>query len=682
MPPELRRDVRLLTTMLGEAIAESGGPSLLDDVEALRRAAIALRGRPTPARRRAVVELVASFDLARAEQVVRAFTCYFQLVNLAEERQRIRVLRGRSHGPRPLEGSVAALGPLAEPAAFEDLLIRPVLTAHPTEAKRRAVVEHVWRIADQLDRVRDERMGEAETAESMRRLREEIGGLWRTDPVRQHRPEPLDEVRATLALFDQTIFTTLPLVYREVDRAIDPDRSGAREPAFGAFLRWGTWVGGDRDGNPSVTAETTAAATAIATDHVLRGLENAARRIARSLSVSDRDVPASPALRRALARDERTLPGAARELARKLPDAPHRRKLGLAAHRLAATRGRGRGALRRPVGVRGRSRGVAAIARRRRRAHPRLGRAAAPAVAGGDVRIPSGRDGGAPTRRRLRRRPARARPGRGRRRPRARPARETAMEGAAPAATSAESREVLATFRTIRDVQDRLGTSACERVIVSFTRTAADLAGVRALARLASPARPADVRPVPLLESRHELATAREILDAWIALPGTKQELRRRRRELQVMVGYSDSAEGGRRARRRTSSSTARSDRWRRGPRATTSGSRSSTGAAGRSAAAAGRPRARSSASRRARSTAASRSPSRARWPSPATGTRCWLAGTSSSSRARCVRASAAGDDRTRRRSSTRSTSWARRPDAAYETLVHERRVRRGSSGG
>ena len=146
----------------------------------------------------------------------------------------------------------------------------------------------------------------------MRRLREEIAGLWRTDPVRQHRPEPLDEVRATLALFDQTIFTTLPLVYREVDRALDPDRSGVARARVRAFLRWGTWVGGDRDGNPSVTAETTAAATAIATDHVLRGLENAARRIARSLSVSDRDVPPSPALRRALVRDERTLPGPAR----------------------------------------------------------------------------------------------------------------------------------------------------------------------------------------------------------------------------------------------------------------------------------------------------------------------------------------------------------------------------------
>src|SRR5688572_30200263 len=113
MPPELRRDVRLLTTMLGEAIAESGGPDLLVDVESLRRATISLRGRSSESRRRRVVELVEALDVVRAEQVIRAFTCYFQLVNLAEERQRIRVLRTRTRGARPLEGSVAALGPLA-----------------------------------------------------------------------------------------------------------------------------------------------------------------------------------------------------------------------------------------------------------------------------------------------------------------------------------------------------------------------------------------------------------------------------------------------------------------------------------------------------------------------------------------------------------------------------------------
>jgi phosphoenolpyruvate carboxylase len=541
MPVELRRDVRLLTTVLGEAIAESGGAALLEQVESLRRAAIALRGRPSEARRQRVVELVASFDVARAEQVIRAFTCYFQLVNLAEERQRIRVLRARTRGTRPLEGSLAALGDVATAEAFADLRIRPVLTAHPTEAKRRAVMEHVWRIGDLLEHLDDDRLGAPESEESMRRLREEITGVWLTDPVRHHRPEPLDEVRATLALFDETIFTTLPLVYREVDRALDPETSGARPPAFPAFLRWGSWVGGDRDGNPSVTAETTKAASAIATDHVLRGLEDATRRIARSLSVSDRDVPPSTALRRALVRDERALPGPARELARKLPDAPHRRKLGLAAHRLAATRTRSRGAYGDPaefvadldVLQRSLDAGGAAklawgelqhlrwqaeafgfhLAEMEVRQHSDVLDAAlrelAPKAAGNALALD-----------RLAR----------------------AKEVTPPDPATAETREVLATFRAIRDIQDRLGPVACDRVIVSFTRSAADLAGVQALARLASPARPADVQPVPLLETRHELATATAILDAWLALPGTKRLLRQHHRELQVMVGYSDSA--------------------------------------------------------------------------------------------------------------------------------------------
>ncbi len=93
-----------------------------------------------------------------------------------------------------------------------------MLTAHPTEAKRRAVVEHLWRIGALLEQLEDRSLGASEEQEIRRRMREEIAGLWRTDPIRPHRPEPLDEVRAVLALFDQTIFTTLPAVYREMDR--------------------------------------------------------------------------------------------------------------------------------------------------------------------------------------------------------------------------------------------------------------------------------------------------------------------------------------------------------------------------------------------------------------------------------------------------------------------------------
>ncbi|HEY6567408.1 MAG TPA: phosphoenolpyruvate carboxylase, partial [Actinomycetota bacterium] len=367
-------------------------------------------------------------------------------------------------------------------------------------------------------------LGASDELEIRRRMREEIAGLWRTEPIRRHRPEPLDEVRAMLALFDETIFTTLPAIYREMDRRLDPDGCGVRPPSFEPFLRWGTWVGGDRDGNPAVTAEVTQAAMAIQTDHVLRGLEAATRRIARTLSVSERDVPPSRALRRVLSRDARLLPDVATELTRKLSEAPHRRSLGLAAHRLAATRQGANGAydspeaflrdlevLQRSLDDGGASRLAWGelqhlrwqvetfgfhLASMEVRQHSSVLAAARKEVAGGET---------------------------GRR-------------------PSADTREVLATFRAIAQIQVRLGPRACERVIVSFTRSADDLAGVLELARAAVPEGPPEIVPVPLLESRRELAHATDILSDWIAMPVAQRLLKRCRGELEVMVGYSDSA--------------------------------------------------------------------------------------------------------------------------------------------
>ena len=518
----LRQNVRLLTTMLGDAIAESGGAELLAEVETLRKAAISFRGKPTDARRERVISLVARLSTARAEDLIRAFTCYFQLVNLAEERHRVRTLRARSRTGKPVKDSIGALD--VEPSAYNDLRITPVLTAHPTEAKRRAVVEHLWRIGSLLEQLEDLPLGASEEQEVRRRMREEIAGLWRTDPIRPHRPEPLDEVRAMLALFDQTIFTTLPAVYREMNRKLDPEGCGTRRPAFEPFLRWGTWVGGDRDGNPNVTAEVTRAAMAIQSDHGLRGLEAASRRIARTLSVSDRDVPPSKALRRALERDAEVMPAVARELQRTLSDAPHRRKLGLAAHRLAATR----------AGAHGAYAGPAELLRDLDVLQRSLEDGGAPRLAWGELQhlrwqveafgfhvasmeIRQHSDVLAAAR----------------------------IELSAPersAKPSAATREVLATFRAIADIQARLGVEACERVIVSFTRSASDLAGVLTLARLAVPESPPDVLPVPLLESRAELGTAATILNDWLEMPEARRLLKRRGGEMEVMVGYSDSA--------------------------------------------------------------------------------------------------------------------------------------------
>src|SRR5262249_28067819 len=198
--------------------------------------------------------------------------------------------------------------------------VTEVLTAHPTEAKRRAVLEHLWRISDLLG------AGDRVDEDLRRRLEEEIEGLLLTDPVRIDPPTPLDEVRATMALFDRTIFTLLPALCRGAE--------GDEPPT----IRWATWVGGDRDGNPEVTADVTREAMAIQTDHVLRGYEASARRIARTLSVGRDEVAASRALRGALARDAARSPDGAADLQRKLPDAPHRRAMVLIAERLLATR--------------------------------------------------------------------------------------------------------------------------------------------------------------------------------------------------------------------------------------------------------------------------------------------------------------------------------------------------------
>src|SRR5438270_7673157 len=258
----LRADVRHLTSALGEIIVENSGADLLEDVERLRKATIELRerrGEAAAGQLRRVVEMVESYDLARAEAVARAFTVYFQLVNLAEERHRVRILRQRSRSePLVAESVVATVGELRAElgdSGVGELLarleVRPVLTAHPTEARRRAVVEALRRIARVMDEVDDQRLSASERAESERRLGEQISILWRTSQLRRERPSPLDEVRSAMAIFDESLFTLVPVLYRGLQRAL-PD-GGNVQP----FLRWGSWVGGDRDGNPHVTHEVT-----------------------------------------------------------------------------------------------------------------------------------------------------------------------------------------------------------------------------------------------------------------------------------------------------------------------------------------------------------------------------------------------------------------------------------------
>ena len=265
----MRRDVRLLGDILGEVIRDSAGPELLADVERLRRAVIEARqgerdGYPAGGSAGAdpagdeIAKLVGSWSLAAAEQVARAFTVYFHLANLAEEHQRIRILRERDSGQAPVRESLAAAvaevshdggpGHLAELLA--GLRVHLVLTAHPTEARRRAVVAALRRISGLLDVLDDQRAGAADHDEARRGLREQIDLLWRTSQLRVKAMDPIDEVRTVMTAFDETLFRVVPTVYRELDRALADRRwPTGRWPSA---RRWptGRWPIGRRPKRP------------------------------------------------------------------------------------------------------------------------------------------------------------------------------------------------------------------------------------------------------------------------------------------------------------------------------------------------------------------------------------------------------------------------------------------------
>ena len=560
VPSSMRRDVRLLGDILGQVIADSGGPDLLEDVERLRHAAIEARrdgSSPDAAPDAAAAEqadddiaaLVASWPLERADAVARAFTVYFHLANLAEEHQRIRTLRERDTGGAPMRESLAAAVPalreLLDPDAFDrlldDLRVHLVLTAHPTEARRRAVTEALRRIGGLLDELADDRLGAAHQAKADRRLREEIDLLWRTAALRVEAMQPQDEVRTGTTAFDETLFLVIPDLYQALDRALQGDRSGQEPPLAPAFLRYGSWIGADRDGNPHVTAEVTLEAAEIQADHALRALENAATRIGRALTVHAPELPPDSELGRALAAAHQRHPALMAELAARSPQEPYREFLLLAARRLRATRLQGgpeadEAGLPYPgtaefIADLRLLQGALSAAGARRQAYGELQRLIWQAqtfgfhLAGLEVRQHSSVHAQALAELRA--------------------AAETRQAtGVSGAGISARTREVLDTFRAIAAIQQRFGPEACHRYVISFTRSAADIAAVYELAALAVPAdgTPPDLDVVPLFESDEDLAHSTQILDGMLELEPVARRLAGNGRHLEAMLGYSDSA--------------------------------------------------------------------------------------------------------------------------------------------
>jgi phosphoenolpyruvate carboxylase len=324
----LRRDVRLLGDLLGRVLVEQDGQELLDDVERVRALARAARaGAPHEDLTAAVAEL----PLERQASVLRAFATYFQLANVAEQQHRIRRRRTYAHEERVLSQSLAASFAQLDGVPADEIErhvdLRLVLTAHPTEAARRTVLTAHMRIASRLAELDDPLLAPTRRDEIESELAAEITTLWQTDEVRSKRPRVLDEIRNGLWFFEQSLIDAAERLLAEYRRHLP----GARPP-----LQFGTWIGGDADGNPNAGAETVREALERARTLLRLRYRDEVRALAAAIGISAKLVEVEPELRASIARDEEEMPAYAAEIGDQNLDEPYRRKLSFMWRRLDA----------------------------------------------------------------------------------------------------------------------------------------------------------------------------------------------------------------------------------------------------------------------------------------------------------------------------------------------------------
>jgi phosphoenolpyruvate carboxylase len=343
----LRSEVRALGAALGRVITKIEGRGALDTVEALRRLAKARRAGDTEAER-ALAAAVAELEPDAALGQAMAFTLYFELVNLAEENFRITLLRRRrverelvSDGGRPIRESVeaavmelkaAGVGAADMQRLVDKLGIELVFTAHPTETKRRTLLAKLRRLASIL-RARSQPESTPDTSVlAQETVEREIASLWLTDRSRSAKPEVKDEARTGLWYFDTNLIETMPRLQRDMELALARHYPGVAAPR--RWLTFGSWIGGDRDGNPEVTAAVTADVLVLHRRLALSKLRESADSLGHTLTVSDRRDSVVPAIRREL-REDLHLSKHVEELQKRYPHEPYRLLLGVLGERLA-----------------------------------------------------------------------------------------------------------------------------------------------------------------------------------------------------------------------------------------------------------------------------------------------------------------------------------------------------------
>lgn len=568
----LRDDVRRLGTMVGEMLEEQVSAELLAQVESVRRAAIGRREQGEPIDD--LADRLAAVPLEAADPLVRAFAAYFGVVNLAERTHRIRRRRDyqrTTEDPQP-GGLTAVLRALRNEGVTLDelqallprLRIEPVFTAHPTEAVRRALLLKertiVERLVADIDRQRTPTERSADTA----RIRQALTATWQTSEAPPHKPTVADEVEHIGFYLSNVLYRALPVYYEAFACAIeDVYGKGTVEQQLPLppVLRFGTWVGGDMDGNPNVGAETIRSALAAQRAQVLANYRSDLRVLGEILTQSQVRISVDAAIETRIAEYTALLPAAAEKISPRLRDMPYRKLLDLMRARLSATvngstagyanadafiadlqaidaslvhhRGEhaGRFALQRVL-WRARTFGFH-LASLDLRQDSAVHDTAVSALLGNPDW-----SAGTPAERI--------------------PSLHAMIAGSATIDSNASAAQsTLDVMRTVRESRESLGAHAFGPYIISMSRSAADALAVLALARVAGCVEqtaengdeaaqgvvPLDV--APLFETIDDLQAAPNVMRALFEDPVYRRHLQTRGNRQTVMLGYSDSAKDG-----------------------------------------------------------------------------------------------------------------------------------------
>ena len=549
LPENLKYDMDLCLKILRDVLDEYD-PKLLATFDTVRNYAVEASaehfgGARNPNRDQdGLIEagkIIDAMNVHDAQLLARAFATYFHLANLSEENYRVSVL----HSREAKVGENEAIDPSNEltvayhqlinemgPAKAKELLDRlefhPVFTAHPTEARRKAVEGKIRRIAQLLELHRV--LGGSDKKENCRQLYNEIDALFRTSPIALKKPTPVEEADSILDIFDNTLFRTIPQVYRRFDDWMLGDKAGLVEPACPAFFHPGSWIGSDRDGNPNVTAKVSRKVARKFSDHVITALEEATRTVGRNLTIETGTTPASAELKNLWSHQK--------EMSERLTDKAavistretHRAVMLVMADRLHYTVERDADLMYHScedfiADLKVVQRSLAEAGAKRSAYGPLQDLIWQAETFGFHMVEMEFRQHSVVHARALE------------------DIREHGLHGER-GELQPMTHEVLDTFRALGAIQKRNGLKAARRYIISFTKSAQNIKDVYELNRLAF-AHPEDVPTIdviPLFEQLEDLENSVDVLEGMLKIPEVQARLKATGNKLEVMLGYSDSS--------------------------------------------------------------------------------------------------------------------------------------------